>query len=311
VDGQHVVLGAGPVGWWIAEELADLGAAVRVVTRSGGGPDRPGVERHAADLTEADAAAAACRDAAVVYAAAQPEYHRWPQEFPDLQRRMLAAAEAEGAVYVAVENLYGYGRVDGPMTEDLPFLATTRKGRVRAQLAEEVVRCHVEGRVRTVAGRASDFFGPRAEGTAVGDRFFPSIVSGKAVSVIGEPDALHTFTFVRDFAQALVLLGNTEAAWGRAWHVPNSETVTIGQFAERSYAAAGTSGKVRVMPRWGLRVAGLFNPGARETVEMLYEFEHDFVVDDRAFTAAFGSPATPLDEALAETVAWWAERSVR
>jgi nucleoside-diphosphate-sugar epimerase len=159
--------------------------------------------------------------------------------------------------------------------------------------------------VRTVAGRASDFFGPRAEGSAVGDRFFPQIVAGKPVSVVGDPEARHTFTFVRDFARALVVLGSTEEAWGRAWHVPNDETLTIRGFAERAYAAAGTSGRVKVTPPWALRAVGLFVPGARETVEMLYEFDEDFVVDDRAFRDAFGSTATPLDEALAETVAWW------
>jgi hypothetical protein len=40
----------------------------------------------------------------------------------------------------------------------------------------------------------------------------------------------------------------------------------------------------------------------RETVEMAYEFEHDFVVDHRAYAERFGDRATPLDEALAATV---------
>ncbi|MCB0964204.1 MAG: NAD-dependent epimerase/dehydratase family protein, partial [Acidimicrobiales bacterium] len=250
-------------------------------------------------------------DAAVVYGAAQPAYHRWPQEFPGLQAAILAGAEAAGAVYVAVENLYAYGPVDGPMTEDLPLRPTTRKGRVRARLAEELVEAHRSGRVRTTAGRASDFFGPHVAGSVVGERFFPPILAGKAVSVLGDPSTRHTFTYAPDLARALIVLGSREEAWGRAWHVPNPETTTIAAFAERAYAAAGTTGRVRATPAWALRLAGLVVPAARETVEMRYEFEEDFVVDDSAVRAAFGLAATPLDEALADTVAWWRAHEAR
>lgn len=308
-DGLHVVLGAGPVGWAVATELAAGGADVRVVTRSGSGPEAGRIERVAADLRDRAAAVAACRDAAVVYGAAQPAYHRWPQEFPALQDAMLAGAEAAGAVFAAVENLYGYGPVDGAMNEDLPLVATTRKGRVRAAMSDSLFAAHRAGRVRTVAGRASDYFGPRAEGSAVGDRFFPPLLAGRTVAVVGDPDTRHTFTFVDDLARALVLLANTESAWGRPWHVPNAPTVTIRAFTDLARSLAGTSGRLSVTPRWALRLVGLAVPGARETVEMLYEFEHDFVVDDRSFVETFGMTATPLVESLATTIEWWRHRS--
>jgi hypothetical protein len=52
---------------------------------------------------------------------------------------------------------------------------------------------------------------------------------------------------------------------------------------------------------------GLFNPGIRETIEMLYEFEEPFVVDHSKFEEAFGEQATPLRESIRGTVRWYRE----
>ena len=50
----HVVTGAGPVGSTIALQLAEQGNPVRLLTRSGGGPDHPLVERRRVDVSHAD-----------------------------------------------------------------------------------------------------------------------------------------------------------------------------------------------------------------------------------------------------------------
>ncbi len=304
-DGVHLVLGAGPVGRAVAEHLAGLDAKVRVVTRSGGGPDGPGIERVAADLADPEQRERLASGVAVVYACAQPEYHRWPEEFPALQDAMLGLATAADAVYVAMENTYMYPPTAGPLIEDLPYTATTRKGHVRAVLAQQVLEAHEQGRVRTVSGRASDFFGPQVTGSSVGDRFFPPILAGKSVSVLGDPGALHTYTYVPDIARGLVRLGAEPAAWGRAWHLPSVPAVSTRAFAEAAYAAAGTIGRVKTVPVLALRALGLVVPPVREMIEMRYEFESDFVVDDSAYRTAFGDEPTPLADALAATVAWY------
>ena len=297
----HVVLGAGPVGRAVVAALTARGLEPAVVTRSGAAV--PGAVSRAADVTEAAQAAAALAGAEVVFQCAQPAYHRWPEEFPALQAGIVDAAEAAGALLVVAENLYGYGPHDGSLTEDLPLAATTRKGRVRAEMWEALEAAHDAGRLRVVAGRASDFFGPGVEGSAVGDRFFGPLVKGKAAEAAGDPDRLHSYTYVADFGEALVRLSETPAAWGRAWHVPNAPTVSTRALAARAAALAGTQGRVRAFARWQLRLVGLFVPAVREMVEMLYEFEEDFVVDHSAYAAVCGDHATPLDESLAATVA--------
>ena len=92
----HVVVGAGPVGSAIACLLAGRGDQVRLVTRSGSGPEHPGIDRRKADATDPEALARLADGAAVLYHCAGPAYHRWPTEFPPLSAAVLQAAEMTG-----------------------------------------------------------------------------------------------------------------------------------------------------------------------------------------------------------------------
>jgi nucleoside-diphosphate-sugar epimerase len=303
MSSSHVVLGAGPVGRAVVTALASRGIEPTVITRSGTGV--PGARGHAADLTDPAQAADAVTGASAVFQCAQPEYHRWPEEFPALQARIVeaVATSAPDAVLAVAENLYGYGPVTGPLTEDLPLVATTRKGAVRAAMTRALQEAQEAGRLRFVTGRASDFFGPGVEGSAVGNRFFGPLAAGKPFDVVGDPDRLHTYTYVGDFGEALVRLAETPAAWGRAWHVPNAPTMSTRRFAEQAAAIAGTTARPRVRARWQLRLVGLAVPPIREMVEMLYEFEEDFVVDHTTYAALLGDHHTPLADSLAATLA--------
>lgn len=303
----HVVVGAGPVGAAVAREALQRGHPVRIVTRSGD-PGMEGAQWRRADVGVATEAEEAVEGAAVVYAAMNAPYHRWAEEFPPLQASLLAATASVGAVYAAVENVYAYGRVDHPMHENLPLRPCSRKGEVRAEMTRALFAAHTAGRVRAVAVRASDFYGPGATLSAAGDRFFPPILAGRTVRVLGDPDALHTQTYVPDIARALVTVATDPDAHGRAWHAPNAPAVSQREFAHAAYAVAGTSGRVTTTPKLGVRALGLFVPEVREMVEMLYEFEHDFVVDSSAYTARYGTRATPIEEGLAATVAWYRDR---
>jgi nucleoside-diphosphate-sugar epimerase len=225
-----------------------------------------------------------------------------------LQAGVLEGAASAGAKLIAMENLYMYGPTDGrPITEDLPYAPNTRKGRVRARMSQELMEAHTSGRVRVAIGRASDFFGPRVLVSAAGEQVFGRAVEDKSAQVAGDPDQLHTYTYVPDIGRGLVILGEREEALGRAWHLPSPETVTTRQFVEMIFEEAGKPARVQAAPKIVLRALGLFNPAIRETIEMLYEFEEPFVVDDSRFERAFGEQATPLREAIQRTVRWYRE----
>jgi nucleoside-diphosphate-sugar epimerase len=303
----HVVIGAGPLGRAVAEQALQTGVRVRLVTRTGK-TSLPGVDSVAADVMNSDAARAACEGAAVVYQCAAPAYQNWPKEFPTLQENVLQGAARAGAVLVAAENLYGYG-IAGNLHEGLPLAATTRKGRTRAALSNRLFEAHARGEVRSVSGRASDFFGPGVRVSAVGERLWPALLRGKAVDWFGDPDVPHSLTYVPDFARALVRLGGEESAWGRAWHVPSPELLTPRQVIERIAALAGLpTPKVRQTPALVLRIVGLFVPAAGEVVEMGYSYSAPFVIEDRAFRDRFGDSATDWDTALAATLAFWRQQ---
>ncbi|KAB7841633.1 NAD-dependent epimerase/dehydratase family protein [Streptomyces mobaraensis] len=315
----YIVVGYGPAGAATARLLAGQGHTVRVVTRSGRAPgpgtehpgtEHPGIEHVALDATDAARLAGAARGATAILGCAAPPYHRWTKEWPPLAAALTEAAEASGAVLVMLGNLYGYGPVDGPLTEDLPLAATGPKGRVRAAAWERARTLHEQGRIRAVEIRASDFFGPGVtDGGHLAGRFMPPLLRGKAVTALGDPDAPHSWSYLPDVAAALAEAAGEERAWGRAWHVPTEPPLSVREMADRLAAAAGTAPvAVRPTPPAVLGVASLFSPLLRELKEIRYQFDRPFVVDSDAYRSAFTVRSTPVDEQVEATVAWWKER---
>jgi nucleoside-diphosphate-sugar epimerase len=306
-DQLHVVFGAGQVGRALASQLADSELAVRAVSRTRPAelPDR--IDWRAADASDPEAAAAAAAGASVIYQCLNAPYTDWPERFPPLQRGVLSAAERHGALLVSLENLYGYGPTAGQaMTEALPLAATTVKGRTRAAMTQELLDAAQAGRVRIAIGRASDFFGAGiTTGTTLGERVFANALANKRADFIGNPDLLHTYSYVPDIATGLATLGTDERAIGEVWHLPGPETVTTRQLLDKLAVDVGHPVGVRSLPKLGVRALGLFNPLLRELVEMSYQFEEPFVLDTTKYESTFGSAGTALATALTTTVDWY------
>jgi nucleoside-diphosphate-sugar epimerase len=306
----HVVFGAGPLGRAVAEALLAQGREVVVVSRSGKMEQAPGgVKLTNADLYDAAAVRSVAKGAAAAYQCAQPEYTEWPQKFPPLQAAIIDGLAGTGTKLVIGENLYMYGEVTGRIHEGLPYSATTRKGRVRAQMAEAALAAHREGRVPVALARGSDFFGPWVLDSLFGDRVFAPALKGKAASFAGNLDAPHTATYIKDFGRALAVLGERDEALGRVWHVPNDcPELTQRQFGEMLFREIGAPARLAATGRLMMAVGGLFIPAARESLEMMYEFEKPFVVDSSQFERTFGMRATSIQQAIAETVEWYRNR---
>lgn len=309
---QHVIVGAGTIGNAVARMLADGGHSVRMVTRSGSGPVHPAVERLAADAADAARLTELTRGAAVLYNCANPPYHRWNTDWPPLAAALLTAAEHADAVLVTMGNVYGYGPVDAPMTEDTPLRsAPGTKGAVRNRMWLDALAAHEAGRVRVTEARASDFYGPGIRSTGhLGEQFVPRLLAGRRPRLMqGDLDAPHSFTHVDDVARTLVTLGADDRAWGRPWHVPTDRAVPVREIATRLARIAGVPDPgVQVLPRFAVRLGGLAVPFLRELPEVRYQFAEPFVLDSSAARATFGLTPTPLDDGLAQTVAWWRDQ---
>ena len=305
---RHVVLGTGAIGRAVMEELVKRGESVRMVNRSGLMDELPdGVELVATNIYYPDLVSLVTKDASVVYQAAQPNYNEWPEKFPLLQKSIIDGLTGSDAKLVLVENLYMYGETDGkPMTEDLPYQAHTRKGRVRAEISKAAFHAHREGRLRVTSARGGNFFGPWGTDSTMGARAFYPLLQGKPAQLIGHADLPHSHTYVRDFGKALVILGERSEADGQAWHVPNDlPHVTQGEMVRMFAEEAGVEPKMSSMGKLMMWIGGLFIPEAKESVEMMYEFDQPVIVDSSKFEKTFGMKATPMRDAMRETVAWY------
>jgi len=302
----HVVFGAGQVGLALTARLAQLGVAVRSVSRHRPAGLAVGVDWRSADATGTHAATDAAEGATVVYQCLNAPYTKWPAMFPPLQRAVLAAAKEAGALLVTLENTYGYGPTAGrPMTENLPLAATTSKGRARAAMTAELLAATEAGLVRTAIGRASDFFGPGVRQSSLGERVFGNAVAGRRPDFLGNPHLPHTYSYVPDIAAGLATLGTDQRAIGQIWHLPGPATVTTRTILDLVAAEVGHPIGIRSVPSLAVRALGLVNPMMRELAEMSYEFEDPFVLDTTKYEATFGRDTTSVATAVKDTVAWY------
>ncbi len=299
----QLVIGAGAVGTATAQLLADRGERVRLVTRSGQGPEHPAIERVAADASDPDGLSHLAEGVTVIYSCAGPPYPRWATDWPPLAAALLRAAETSGALLITTGNLYGYGAVDGPMTENLPLRPNTEKGRVRVQIWNDALEAHRAGRIRTVEVRGSDYLGAGAV-TPLTLLVLPKVLAGKRATAPADLDAPHSWTYTGDVARTQLAVAADPGAWGRAWHVPTGPPKSFRQVATRAAELAGAPApRLSVMPYPMLWIGGLFNPMARATRETQYQFRKPFVLDSSAATEAFGITPTSLDDALRDTIA--------
>ncbi|MEU7740505.1 NAD-dependent epimerase/dehydratase family protein [Nonomuraea sp. NPDC049158] len=300
--GKHVVVGSGQVGTHLATKLLAQGHEVTVVTRSGSGP--AGVHRVAADVADVARLTEVAKGADVLYNCVNPQYHRWLTDWPPMAESFLGAAEATGAVLVILGNLYPYGPVKGPMTEDLPLASATPKAQVRAKIWNDALAAHKAGRIRTTEVRGSDYFGPGAtDQSHLGGRFLVPFRAGKTIQLVFPADISHSWTYLPDVADALIVAGTDERAWGRPWHVPTSDPLSFRQIGERMAAIEGRPApKLATLPWPLVQAMGLFSPMVRELKHVRYQFTAPYVLDSSAFQRTFGVAPTPIDEALAATL---------
>ncbi|MFF3455169.1 NAD-dependent epimerase/dehydratase family protein [Streptomyces sp. NPDC002730] len=303
----HAVLGSGPAGTALAQELARRGHAVRLVDRKADGPAVTGVERYAADVSTAEGARAAVAGAAVVYHCVNVGYHLQVEVMPRIQEAVLGAVEAGGARLVVLDTLYPYGETGGAvMTEDTPWKATTRKGRMRADLDEKYLAAHRAGRARVVLGRSADFVGPGVVNSTLGGAVFPGALTSGEILGLGDIDLPHSYTYIDDVAAGLATLGERPEGDGRVWHLPTAPALTTRQI--HAMIEERVERPLSAMILDEARPFGPFDEAfMAEYAEMFYQHTEPQIVDSSAFEETFGVHHTPLTEALDATLAWYSE----
>lgn len=296
----HVVFGAsGGIGSAVIRELARQGKKVRGVNRSGKAIVGDGVEVVAGDAARLEDVRRVMTDADVVYQCL----------FPAVQGPIIDVAAETGAKLVVANNLYMYDPTRGPMSETSPHSYGERKsGKFYAEMGEEALAAHRDGRIRATVGQASDVYGPAVHHGIGSNQVFGPIAAGKPANFLGDLSQAHTYSYADDVGRALVTLGDREEALGETWHIPSAEPIATRALFDLIFQELGQVSKIRVANGLLLSGLALFNPAMKSLKnEKVYQFVTPWLVDHSKYEAAFGADVTSHPEAVRQTVAWFKE----
>jgi nucleoside-diphosphate-sugar epimerase len=296
---QTILGGGGAIGSELAKSLKRYTDRIRIVNRN---PKKinPDDELMTADLANRQQVFKAIENSDIVYVTIGFEYKIsvWKKQWPSFIRNVIDACIQNKAKLVFFDNVYMYDKKYlGNMTEDTPVNPSSRKGKVRAQVAQMITDAYSKGELNALIARSADFYGPGNTKSVLGITVFDNFKKGKAANWFARADKIHTFTFTPDAAKAVALLGNTPDAYNQVWHLPtHDEQLTGKKWIELIAGEMKVKPKYMVIPEWLLGVMGLFMPIMRELKEMVYQYKSDYVFNSSKFQKRFGYlPVHPIE----------------
>ncbi|MBL7850512.1 MAG: NAD-dependent epimerase/dehydratase family protein [Cyclobacteriaceae bacterium] len=302
---MQTILGAnGAIARELSKHLAGLTDKVRQVSRNPA-PVNATDEVMRADLLNAEEVRKAVEGSEVTYLVAGLKYdHRvWQDEWPRIMRHVIDACKSAGSKLVFFDNVYAYGLVRGVMTEETPYNPCSRKGEVRARIATDLMDEVKAGNLQAMIVRGADFYGPQVPLSLIYSTVVEPLLKGNKPQWIGNPKAVHTFTYTPDAGHAVAVLGNTPSAYNQVWHALSShERITGEDLVRMACEAVGRPYGLQRVPKLGVRVLGLFVPVLKEFVEMMYQFEEDYFFDSSKFQKAFNLQPTSYRDGISQVM---------
>lgn len=304
----HTILGAnGTIATELIPILQQNNEQVRLVSRN---PKPVGnAETVAADVLNYEQVLRAVKGSDVVYLLVGIEYNieAWRKNWPIIMQNVINACKTANAKLIFFDNIYMYGKVDGKITEDVPFKPVSKKGEVRAQIDTMLLNEMKAGTLKAAIAKATDFYGPRcidksAPGILVFERMKKKLGSQWFINA-NKPRA---FSYTPDCAKAMYMLATSDKAFGQVWHLPVAQPTPTGkEFIAMAARYMGATTKVQVLPKWLLKIFGWFNPFMKEMYEMMYQYEFQLVLDSTKFEKAFGFTPTSYEEGIKATAEWF------
>ena len=304
----HTILGAnGTIATALLPVLKENNESIRLISRNP--RPVPGAETIAADVRNFNELLNAVQGSSVIYLLVGITYNikQWRHDWPIIMRNVIAACKETGARLVFFDNVYMYGKVDGPMTEETPYNPSSEKGKVRAAIAEMLQQEMSAGKIKAVIARAVDFYGPGVKDkSAVSIMVFSRLKKGKKAQWFINADIPRSCSYTPDAAKAVYLLAKNDAAYGQVWHLPTAHPALTGRAFVRTAAKyMNAPAEVMVLPKWLLKVLGWFNPFLKELYEMTYQDEYPFIFDSTKFEKAFHYQPVSYEQGIKETADWF------
>jgi|SRR5271165_3239600 len=298
------ILGAGgAIGNELVKLLSARSQAFRLVGRNPRSV-AGAAETVSADITDQEQTIRAVAGSSIVHLLVGLKYdHKlWAEAWPRIMNNTVEACRRAGARLVFFDNVYMYGKVSGPMTEDTPFNPCSKKGEIRARVATSLIDQWKSGALAAMIVRAADFYGPDTRNGVPNILVFEPFSKGQKASWLVNDSVQHSYTYTVDAAQSLVTLAESESAWNQTWHVPTSPNPPTGkEFIAMAAKDFGIGPKYRVLSRPMIRLVGLFDSTVRESYEMLYQSDSPYLFDSSKYAKAFGFPGTPYSKGIRAT----------
>jgi nucleoside-diphosphate-sugar epimerase len=260
----------------------------------------PSVEWIKADLKSLTETLAATKGATVIYMCAGLQYNKkiWSVEWPLIMDNLLAVAKETGARLIFFDNVYMYGRVNGPMTEETLYNPASVKGEIRARIARKLMEESNSGNINATIARAADFYGAESLNSFFDTMVLQKFSRKEKAMWLGNADSLHSFTYVPDAGKAMYLLGQRPSSGNQVWHVPTAKAMTGKAFIELAANIFHIDPRYFEVRKLMLQAFGLMNPLIRETVEMYYQYQFDYVFDSTKFENTFGIRPTSYESGI-------------
>jgi nucleoside-diphosphate-sugar epimerase len=302
---MQVILGSGgAIGNELAKELKIFTNKIRLASRS---PKKINIDDDLVicDLTKSDDAEKAVKGCEVAYLTIGLPYRLkiWQQQWPIVMKNTIEACKKHNTKLVFFDNMYMYNPNKlNTMTEETEVFPVSRKGKVRAEIAQMILDEIKLGKLTALIARAADFYGPGIKNSVLNEVVFNNLKLGKKANWFCSVNHLHNFTFTPDAAKTTALLGNTVNAYGQIWHLPTAAPITGKQWVEKIAKEIGVDPKTQTASKFVIQIMGLFNPVMKEFVEMLYQWENDYNFDSSKFENTFKIKPTSIEDAIKSIV---------
>lgn len=302
---MQTILGAnGVIATELSKNLPQYTQHIRQVSRN---PKAVNItdETYSADLLNYQQTEKAVAGSEIVYLLAGLPYKTslWQEQWPKLMRNVIDACKKHNSKLVFFDNVYSYGYVKGVMTEETPYNPTSKKGEVRAKIATMLMDESKAKNLDAMIVRGADFYGPNALLSILHSTVSEKLKAGKTSQWIGDPKKIHTFTYTPDAGKSVAMLANTPSAYNQVWHALTSkEKITGEQFVRLACDYMNKPYKLQALPKFGVRLIGLFVPVLKEFVEMMYQYENDYIFESTKFEKASGLKATDYKTGISETL---------
>ena len=304
---QTILGSGGAIGIELAKALPSYTGSIRLVSRNPK-PINENDELFTADLTIASQVDEAIKGSDVVYVTVGFPYSLkvWRETWPPFIRNVIDACQKHEAKLVLFDNIYMYHPAYiNHMTEETPIDPATKKGDVRKEVAQLVMEAVEQGKIEALIARSADFYGPSIKQTSfltIG--VFKPFAKGKKANWLGGVSYKHSFTYTPDAGKATAILGNSAEAYNQVWHVPTAPSPPTGKEWIQAIAdEMNMEPRYQVTNKLMVRGLGIFVPIMREMVEMMYQYESDYVFDSDKFEHYYQFTPTPYLEGIRHIVA--------